>query len=140
MTAEQGASSSASTRRVVVSFDIDGTMEFGEPPGPIPVAFVADLVAEGHVVGCASDRGRSSQAPLWEAHGIELHFVGGKHHLPEVRGAYRAERYVHIGDTHVDRHYAGLAQFEFVFVYDLDRPAITDADDHAALRSAILGP
>jgi hypothetical protein len=125
--------------RVVVSFDIDGTMEFGEPPGPIPVAFVADLVAEGHVVGCASDRGRSSQAPLWHSHGVELHFVGGKHHLPEVRAAYRAERYVHIGDTHVDRHYAGLAEFEFVSVHDLDRPAIADADCHATLRSVILG-
>ena len=35
-------------RLTVVSFDIDGTMEFGDPPGPIPVALaqaMADLVA-----------------------------------------------------------------------------------------------
>ena len=36
-------------------------------------------------------------------------FVGGKHHLADVRERFPAERHVHVGDTDVDRHYALLA-------------------------------
>ena len=97
----------------MVSLDIDGTMEFGQPPGPVPVAFVRTLAGEGHVIGSASDRTRSDQSQLWEHHGIAVAFVGGKHHLHEVRERFPAERHVHIGDTHVDEHYALLAGFEF---------------------------
>lgn len=136
---------SIATHRIVLSFDIDGTMEFGDPPGPIPVALVAEFVAEGFVVGCASDRGRSTQEPLWRSHGIELHFTGGKHHLPHVRANFGADRYVHIGDTQVDRYYAGVAEFEFVSVHELMLPAPANSDTtavadlHAALRAALLG-
>ena len=56
---------------ILVSFDIDGTMEFGEPPGPVPASVVRDLVARGYVIGVASDWPRSSQQPLWARHGIE---------------------------------------------------------------------
>jgi hypothetical protein len=104
---------------LVLSFDIDGTMEFGEPPGPVTVALVRDLVAAGLVVGCASDRTRTDQETTWSAHGLTMAFVGGKHHLHEVRAQYvDAHRYVHVGDTHVDEHYAVLAGFEFVTVDD----------------------
>lgn len=98
---------------MLISFDIDGTMEFGQPPGPVPVSFVRELAADGHVIGSASDRTRSDQSLLWEQHGIDVAFVGGKHHLHEVREQFPAERHVHIGDTHVDEHYARLAGFEF---------------------------
>jgi len=98
---------------VVISFDIDGTMEFGEPPGPVTVEFVRSLAEAGHVIGSASDRTRSDQSSVWERHGIDVVFVGGKHHLHEVVERFGAERYVHIGDTHVDKHYALLAGFEF---------------------------
>jgi hypothetical protein len=113
------ASSSVST--LVLSLDIDGTMEFGEPPGPITVALVRELVDAGVVVGCASDRTRSDQQTTWDRYGLTLEFHGGKHHLHEVRARFGgAPRYVHVGDTHVDEHYAGLAGFEFVTVDDPD--------------------
>ena len=106
---------------LVVSLDIDGTMEFGEPPGPITVALVRELVDAGFVVGCASDRTRADQESTWDRHGLTMAFVGGKHHLHEVRARFDgAPRYVHVGDTHVDEHYAGLAGFEFVNVDDPD--------------------
>jgi hypothetical protein len=101
-----------------VSFDIDGTMEVGEPPGPVPAAVARELFERGYIVGVASDWPRSSQQPLWSRHGMEPHFVGGKHHLHEVRDRFPADRRVHIGDTHVDEHFARLADFEFCWVDD----------------------
>jgi hypothetical protein len=111
----------------VVSFDIDGTMEFGDPPGPVPASVARELVARGHVVGVASDWPRSSQQPLWSLHGVEPEFVGGKHHLHEVKARFVAERYVHVGDTDIDEHYALLAGFEFLRVDALELPVVADA-------------
>jgi phosphoglycolate phosphatase-like HAD superfamily hydrolase len=113
--------------RVVVSFDIDGTMEFGDPPGPVPAAVVRELVARGYVVGCASDWPHSSQQPLWARHGIQPRFVGGKHHLDEVREQFTADRYLHVGDTDVDERYALLAGFEFLSVYELATPVVAES-------------
>jgi hypothetical protein len=104
--------------RIVVSLDVDGTMEFGEPPGPVTVEVVRMLVAAGHVVGCASDRTRTDQTETWAGHGVALAFVGGKHHLDDVRARFPADRYVHVGDTHVDEHFADMHGFEFVGVDD----------------------
>jgi hypothetical protein len=98
----------------VVSFDIDGTMQFGNPPGPVSVDVARHLAGLGHVVGSASDRTRSDQNALWDQHGLEVSFVGGKHHLHEVRSRFVADHYVHIGDTDVDEHFAGLAGFRFL--------------------------
>ena len=94
---------------ILVSFDIDGTMEFGEPPGPVPASVVRDLVARGYVIGSASDWPRSSQQPLWSRHGVEPQFVGGKHQLHLVREQFEADRYLHVGDTEIDERYALLA-------------------------------
>jgi hypothetical protein len=114
-----------------VSFDIDGTMEFGDPPGPVPASVARELVARGHVVGVASDWPRSSQQPLWSQHGVEPQFVGGKHHLHEVKARFAAARYVHIGDTEIDEHYALLAGFEFLHVDSLEQPVVADTIDDA---------
>jgi hypothetical protein len=112
---------------MVVSFDIDGTMEFGDPPGPVTVALVRTLVAQGHVVGCGSDRTRGDQLETFEQHGITLAFAGGKPRLDEVRASFPAERYVHIGDTHVDAHYAELHGFECILVEEADALAAVNA-------------
>jgi hypothetical protein len=119
---------------VLVSFDIDGTMEFGHPPGPITVELVRSVGAAGHVIGSASDRTRSDQSSLWEVHGVAVAFVGGKHHLVEVRERFPAVRHLHIGDTHVDEHFARLAGFEFVWMDDAAAhlAALVDARPHPA--------
>ena len=103
---------------MLVSFDIDGTMTFGDPPGPITAELVRSVSAAGHVIGSASDRTRSDQAALWALHDIDVAFVGGKHHLADVRERFPVERHLHIGDTHVDEHFARLAGFEFVWMDD----------------------
>jgi hypothetical protein len=84
----------------------------------VTVAVVRALVDAGFVVGCASDRTRSDQEETWAAHGVTLAFLGGKHHLDDVRTRFDAHRYVHVGDTHVDEHYAGIAGFEYIAVDD----------------------
>ncbi|WP_420638487.1 DUF7124 domain-containing protein [Candidatus Poriferisocius sp.] len=75
--------------------------------------------ARGWVIGSGSDRVRSDQQRLWDTHDIEMDFVGGKHNLDQVRDQFEAARYVHIGDTDVDRHFAQAAGFEFLHVDDL---------------------
>jgi hypothetical protein len=53
---------------------------------------------------------------MWEAHDVEVDFVGHKHHLAAVVEKFECERLIHIGDTSVDEHYALLAGLEFVWV------------------------
>lgn len=107
---------------LLVSFDIDGTMTFGEPPGPVPVSFVQAAIDAGHVVGCASDRTRSAQLALWSAHGTVLQFAGHKHQLAALRERFpAAARFIHVGDTQVDERYAKAAGFEF---WHIDEAAV----------------
>jgi hypothetical protein len=98
---------------LLVSFDIDGTMVFGDPPGGITVEMVLDVQSRGAVIGSASDRTMADQADLWKRHGVAVDFVGHKHRLDEVRARFHATRWIHIGDTQVDEHYARLHDFEF---------------------------
>ena len=99
---------------ILVSFDIDGTLEVGDPAGPIGLDRVRQAKTLGYIVGSASDRVRSDQMSLWTTHAIEMDFVGHKHMLDEVRERFdEATRFIHIGDTDVDRHYAKIHGFEF---------------------------
>jgi hypothetical protein len=98
----------------LVSFDIDGTLEIGDPPGIIGIATVRAARRLGYVVGSCSDRPLAHQRRLW--HRLELNpdFTVLKHRLAEVRAAFTAVAYYHIGDTDVDEHFAGLAGFRFL--------------------------
>ena len=98
---------------LLVSFDIDGTMVFGDPPGGITVEMVLDVQSRGAVIGSASDRTMADQAELRKRHGVVVDFVGHKHRLDEVRARFHVTRWIHIGDTQVDEHYARLHDFEF---------------------------
>ena len=98
---------------VVVSFDIDGTLEDGDPPGPLEMALVRRAQELGYLVGSASDRTVREQSRMWERRGIVPDFVGHKHHLDRVAERFPGARMIHVGDTEVDAHYARLAGFEF---------------------------
>ena len=106
-----------------MSFDIDGTLETGDPAGPVPIAFVRLLQGKGWLVGSCSDRTLREQSEMWAAADIVPDFVSAKHQLHRVRETVVAcTRYVHIGDTHVDAHFAAIAGFEFLSVLELDTP------------------
>lgn len=53
--------------RVLVAFDVDGTLECGQPPGPVPLAQLAELTAAGVGVAIVSPSGaRPAGAPYPE--------------------------------------------------------------------------
>lgn len=105
-------------RKFLISFDIDGTLEFGDPPGGITVEMVRKAKELGFLVGSCSDRFPSAQRALWEKHGIEYDFVSAKHMLDSVKANLEAERYLHIGDRETDREVAGRAGFDFLWDHE----------------------
>jgi hypothetical protein len=99
----------------LISFDIDGTLEVGDPPGYITIARVRQALALGYIIGSCSDWPVSQQQRMWTKHGIPVSFTVLKHHLERVKTEFDAEQYVHIGDTNIDRHYAERAGFAYFF-------------------------
>ena len=102
------------TRLGLLSFDIDGTLEIGDPPGIIPIALVRRARQLGYLIGTCSDRPISVQQALWERLELVADFTVLKHRLADVRRRFDVARYYHIGDTDIDEHFATLAGFEFL--------------------------
>jgi len=107
---------------VLLSLDIDGTLEIGDPPGDFSLALVRRALELGYIVGSASDRVMSDQQRLWQAHRIEVHFVGHKHKLDEVRARFpQTRRWIHIGDGNADEVYARKHGFEFHWAHEVPK-------------------
>jgi hydroxymethylpyrimidine pyrophosphatase-like HAD family hydrolase len=104
----------------LISFDIDGTLEVGDPPGVISIATVRRAHERGIVVGSCSDRPVRSQQALWEQHGLPVRFTVLKQNLSVVRAEFEVEHYLHIGDSIVDRVMAQQAGFDFLHAEDDD--------------------
>jgi hypothetical protein len=89
---------------VLLSLDIDGTLEVGDPPGRITLEWVR----------------RAQAAGLWSDHAVEVAFVGHKHKLDEIRARFpEAQRWIHIGDGEADHLYAIQHGFEFHWVHEM---------------------
>jgi hypothetical protein len=117
--AASAAAGEARPPAVVVSFDIDGTLESGDPPGPLTLALVRQAQARGWIVGSCSDRTLREQREMWLQTGVEPDFVVVKNNLRSVSDLYPLGRLIHIGDSGVDEQCARLGGFEYVFVGDL---------------------
>ena len=98
----------------LVSFDIDGTLEIGEPPGIVTIALVHAAKRLGYLVGSCSDRPISYQEAMWEDLRIVPDFTALKHRLDDVRARFPAAACYHIGDTDTDERYATAAGFRFL--------------------------
>ena len=96
--------------KILLSFDIDGTLETGDPPGPVTLEMVKRARDLGCIIGSASDRAISSQKVMWEKVGIEVDFVSNKHVLSEIRERFEADYYLHMGDRELDRQFAERAK------------------------------
>ena len=98
----------------LISFDIDGTLEVGDPPGCITLDRVRKAKANGYIIGSCSDRTVSNQQRIWQDHDIPMEFTVLKHQLDSIRDQFPAEVYYHIGDTDLDRQYAERNGFRFL--------------------------
>ena len=109
---------------ILISFDIDGTMEVGDPPGPLTMDMARNAQKNGFLIGSCSDRPPSAQRAIWEQHDITADFVTPKHMLAEVKAKFEAERYFHIGDREdLDRQNALKSGFEFLWPHEaVERP------------------
>ena len=115
----------------LVSFDIDGTLEVGDPPGIITIPMVASVKRRGWLIGSCSDRPLSHQRELWERLAIAPDFTVLKHRLADVKARFPAEVYYHSGDTDVDDHFATAAGFQFLRA---------DAAAHESWGPRLFGP
>ena len=102
--------------KILISFDIDGTLETGDPPGRVTMEMVRRAQELGYIIGSASDRPVPVQKSIWEKHGIDVEFTVHKHKLDEVKVQFEADEYHHIGDTNMDEHYAVLHGFRYLDV------------------------
>ena len=59
----------------LISFDIDGTLETGDPPGCITMGRVRQAQELGYIIGSCSDRTVSTQQRMWLEHGISVAFT-----------------------------------------------------------------
>ena len=101
---------------ILISFDIDGTLEVGDTPGVVTMDMVRIARKKGFLTGSCSDRPMSTQRAIWNQHGIEFDFVCYKHMLPELKKNFAADGYCHVGDRDdLDRKYALRAGFEFMW-------------------------
>jgi hypothetical protein len=104
---------------ILISFDIDGTLEVGDPPGILTMDMVRRAREKGFLIGSCSDRPMSGQQALWDKHDIPVDFVVSKQMLPEVKAKFEADVYYHIGDREdLDKKYALEAGFEFLWPHE----------------------
>ena len=98
----------------LISFDIDGTLEIGDPPGLVTFDMVLRAREQACLVGSCSDRTINMQQRVWDRWGIAADFMVLKHQLGDVKARFQAEEYYHVGDTDLDRFSAQRAGFKFV--------------------------
>ena len=104
---------------ILISFDIDGTLEIGDPPGVLTMDMVRRAQEKGFLIGSCSDRPLSAQRVIWEQHNIKPDFVSTKPMLPEIMEKFEADVYYHIGDREdLDKKYALDAGFKFLWPHE----------------------
>jgi phosphoglycolate phosphatase-like HAD superfamily hydrolase len=127
----------ADTPRLVVSFDIDGTLETGDPRGPLLIEVVRAAQSLGYIVGSSSDRTLGEQQAMWDKAGLSVDFTRRNHQMHDLIDRYPADRYIHIGDTAYDLECAHRAGFDFIWIESA--ALVPDAPwtaDHVSLRAA----
>ncbi len=115
--------------RRLISFDIDGTMEFGDPPGIVTAQWVKLAKEQGTLVGSASDRPLAEQRRVWAQTGIELDFVILKHWMLELRTTFQADEYWHVGDGQMDELFARQAGFTFFIANTFPQDVLTHVNE-----------
>jgi len=104
---------------ILISFDIDCTLEVGDPPFVVTMTMVKRRQKPGYLIGSCSDRPISAQRAIWAQHNIAIDFAVGKMMLPDVKMKFVADVYYHIGDREdLDRKYALEAVLECLWPHE----------------------
>ena len=110
---------------ILISFDIDGTLEVGDPPGELTMDMVRIAKSKGAIIGSCSDRTAGSQRKIWDDHDIEVDFICVKgspvetFNLEYMKTKFDAEEYWHIGDREdLDRLMALSIGFQFLWPHE----------------------
>ena len=110
---------------ILISFDIDGTLEVGDPPGELTMDMVRVAQSKGIIIGSCSDRIASSQRRIWDEHDIQVDFICVKGspmeelRLEYMKTKFEAEEYWHIGDREdLDRQMALRSGFQFLWPHE----------------------
>ena len=77
----------------LITFDIDGTMEFGDPNGILTREHVEYFRSKGAIWERVGSPGEFA-ALMWNGYGLEPDFVILKHHMPTLK-----ERYPDLSDV-----------------------------------------
>lgn len=106
--------------KIIISYDIDGTVTAGDPPGRITMEMIQESKRLGYIIGSASDRTITNQTQIWNKNGIVMDFIVLKHTLPDVVKQFSPSIGFHIGDTNMDEFYATKAGFTFIDIINGD--------------------
>lgn len=98
----------------LISFDIDGTLEVGDPPELSLSAPSDERVTAATSSGVARTGTVRYQEELWAQHGVTMDFVIVKQGLLTIKSTFDIEQHLHIGDTDVDALIARQAGFSFL--------------------------
>ena len=112
---------------IIISYDIDGTVIAGDPPGIITMNMIKRSKELGYIIGSASDRTITDQTQIWERNNIEMDFIVLKHTLPELVNKLKPRQGFHIGDTNMDEYYAKQAGLTFIDIINGDFKAFWEA-------------
>lgn len=106
--------------KIVISYDIDGTVFAGDPPGKITLDMIQESKQLGYIIGSASDRTVTDQTQIWDRSGVDMDFIVLKHTLPETIAGLDPEFGFHIGDTNMDEYFAKQAGLTFIDIINGD--------------------
>jgi len=94
---------------IVIAFDVDGTLECGNPKGPIKLKTIRALKRAGFIVGIIGAYQKAVAAGLQG--GIDVDFLMSGHpykpkHLTHLKLVYRPALTIYVGDEPADRQAA----------------------------------
>ena len=103
---------------MIISLDIDGTLEVGDPAGSVSIEEVKGLRDMNAIIGSCSSNPIHEQEETWREIGIEPDFMVTKDYLNIVKKFYpNADIFYHFGDLiGLDDVVAEQAGFTFINV------------------------
>lgn len=98
------------------AFDRDGTLEWGNPPGPVKREHLIELRRLGYDIGGSGSQLPEEQYANWRNHGIEPDFAVFKSDLRTLSTRY--ESITHVGDDISDKEISRNAGFDYFTPYE----------------------